>query len=118
MSQKLQCEFDHGLSDSQLQTIKSILREYASKVESVSLFGSRASGAYKSNSDIDLVLYGDIDSGSIDRLWTLFNESNVPYKVDLSAYQLITYPPLKRHIDSKSKVLFTRAQLEKNDEVG
>ena len=112
MRQKFDCTFDHGLSDSNLQTIKSILRECASKVESVSLFGSRANGAYKSHSDIDLVLYGDIDPAGVDRLWTLFHESNLPYKVDLNAYQLISDPPLKRRIDSTGKVLFTRAQLE------
>ena len=101
--------FDHGLNDSQLQTIKNILCECPAQVESVSLFGSRATGIYKSNSDIDLVLYGDIDSASIDRLWTLFHESNLPYKVDVNAYQLARYP---QHIDSRDKVLFTQVELE------
>ena len=105
-------EFDHGLSDSQLQILKGILRECPAPVESVSLFGSRATGAYKSNSDIDLVLYGAIDSDSIDRLWTLLHESNLPYKVDITAYQLTNYPPLKAQIDNLAKVLFTQAELE------
>ena len=105
-------EFDHGLSDSQLQTIKNILRECHTPMENVSLFGSRATGTYKSNSDIDLVLYGDIDSVSIDRLWTLFHESNLPYKVDVNAYQLTNCPPLKAQIDNLAKVLFTQAELE------
>ena len=102
-------EFYHGLSDSQLQTIKNILRECPAPVESVSLFGSRATGTYKSNSDIDLVLYGDIDSASIDKLWTLFHESNLPYNVDVNAYQLVHDP---EHIDSRAKALFTQAELE------
>ena len=102
-------EFDHGLSDSQLQTIKNILRECPTPVASVSLFGSRATGAYKSNSDIDLVLYGYIDSASIARLWTLFHESNLPYNVDVNAYRLARDP---EHIDSLAKVLFTQADLE------
>ena len=94
------------------KSMKSILHECPAPVESVSLFGSRATGTYKSNSDIDLVLYGDIDSASIDRLWTLFHESSLPYKVDITAYQLTNYPPLKAHIDSLAKVLFTQAELE------
>ncbi len=104
-------KFNHGLSDSQLQTLKNILRECPAPVESVSIFGSRATGAYKNNSDIDLVLYGDIDSSSVDRLWTLFHESNLPYTVDVSAYQLTIYPPLKRHIDQRNRTLFTKEQL-------
>ena len=102
-------EFDHGLNDSQLQTIKNILRECPAPMEKVSIFGSRATGTYKSNSDIDLVLYGNIDSDSIDRLWTLFHESNLPYKVDVNAYQFARYP---QDIDSRAKVLFTQAELE------
>ncbi len=108
--------FDHGLSTPQLQTLKTILKQCPSVVEKVSVFGSRATATCKSYSDIDLVLYGSISEGDIDRLWTLFNESNLPYKVDINAYHLIHYPPLKRHIDQFSKVLFTQDELDNADD--
>lgn len=108
--------FDHGLSMPQLQTLKTILKQCPSVVEKASVFGSRATATYKSYSDIDLVLYGNISAAGIDRLWTLFNESNLPYKVDINAYHLIHYPPLKRHIDQFSKALFTRNELDNENE--
>lgn len=49
---------------------------------------------------IDLVIYGDLIQEEADRLWTLFEASTLPFKVDLVVYDLINYPPLKEHIDA------------------
>ena len=102
---------NNGLSKSQLLMIKAILAQHSSAIEKVALFGSRANGKYKSHSDIDLVLYGDIDEKIADRLWTCFHESLLPYKVDISVYRHITYEPLLRHIDRNNNTLFTKEQL-------
>lgn len=101
----------HGLNPEQLENIKNIIRYNTDNIEAVSLFGSRATGNYKNYSDIDLVLFGEIKESVIDLLWTCFYESNIPYKVDITAYNLIRYLPLKRHIDSSAKVLFSREEL-------
>ncbi len=90
----------HGLTSQNLEAIKSILRPYATKIEKVALFGSRAVGTYRENSDIDMVIYGDLKESDIDRLYTLFDESTLPVKVDVNAYNLVDYPPLKAHIDT------------------
>ena len=102
---------DHGLSERQLNLIRNLIREFAPGVKSVSLFGSRATNSHRSYSDIDMVLYGDVKEDAVDRLWTCFNESSLPYKVDLVAYHLINYPPLKAHIDRFAKTLFSTDQL-------
>ena len=103
---------DHGLSEKQLKTIKTILQPWIEQIESVALFGSRATGKYRDNSDIDMVIYGAIDNKIIARLSTLFNESNLPYKVDITGYNLVDYPPFKEHIDEVNKTLFTRETLK------
>lgn len=102
---------NHGLSMKQLDTLRSILLPFSSKIDHVGLFGSRATGFYRPNSDVDLVIYGSLDEKTIDRIFTLFSESNLPIKVDLQAYNLIDYLPLKNHIDSNMVVLFTHNQL-------
>jgi|CXWL01.1.fsa_nt_gi predicted nucleotidyltransferase len=102
---------DHGLTARQLEIIKLILVPYSDKIEKVGLFGSRATGAYRENSDIDMVIYGDMDEQYVSHLWTLLNESSLPVKVDVNAYNLIAYPPLKEHIDSNVKMLFTKQDL-------
>ena len=103
---------DHGLSEEQLILIRDIIKEFAPAVESVSLFGSRATGSHKSYSDIDMVLYGDIEESAVDCLWTCFHESSLPYKVDLVAYRLVKYPPLKAHIDRFAKTLLPAERLQ------
>ena len=103
---------NHGLSDRQLAVLKQILALYAEDIASVELFGSRATGDYRPNSDVDLVLRGGIKEKQIDRLWTLFHESNLPISVDVKSYELTTYPPLKAHMDKVCKTLFTQQDLK------
>ena len=103
---------NHGLSERQLTVLKQILSLFADEISSVDLFGSRATGDYRPNSDIDLVLRGGIREKQIDRLWTLFHESNLPVSVDVKSYELTTYPPLKAHMDKVCKPLFTQQDLK------
>ena len=103
---------DHGLTTKQLGTIKRILAPYADIITQVDLFGSRATGVCRSNSDIDLLLHGRLDEKTVDRLWTLFHESNLPVPVDVTSYELTTYPPLKAHMDEVRQPLFTQQDLK------
>ena len=103
---------NHGLNENHLKIIKGILKPYAQDIEKVGLLGSRATGKYRSNSDIDMVLYGNINEPTLDRIWTLFDASNLPVSVDVAVYDLIDYPPLKNHVDDSMEVLFTHAELQ------
>ena len=96
---------NHGLSQPELSLIKNILLTNAD-ITRVGVFGSRANGKYKDYSDIDLVLYGDLDEKAISRINTLFDESSIGLSVDIKGYNTIEYPPLKRHIDDSVKILF------------
>ncbi|WP_417905192.1 nucleotidyltransferase family protein [Candidatus Tisiphia endosymbiont of Micropterix aruncella] len=102
----------HGLSKEQLNILRNILLPFSKQIESVGLFGSRATGSYRPNSDIDIVIYGSLDEKTLDRIFTLLNDSNLPVKVDVQSYDLITYPPLKEHIDANMLLLFTHDQFE------
>ena len=103
---------DHGLTAKQLGTIKRILASYADVITRVDLFGSRATGVCRPDSDIDLVLHGQLDERTIDRLWTLFHESNLPVAVDVMSYDLTTYRPLRAHMDEVRQPLFTQLDLK------
>lgn len=103
---------DHGIPKSQLEILKRILSVYANHITQVDLFGSRATGGYRKNSDIDLVLHGSLSKKQINRLWTLFHESSLPYRVDVKCYELTTHLPLKAHMDKVCKRLFTREELQ------
>ncbi len=101
---------DHGLTARQMRVIAETLQPYLDKIAKVGLFGSRATGTWRDNSDIDLVLYGSLDARDVDRLSTLFEEASLPMSVDVSAYHLIDYPPLKAHIDAVMTPLFADAR--------
>ena len=96
----------------QVDLIRSILCPFAERIERAAIFGSHATGRARANSDIDLVLYGSLSTGDVDRLWTIFHESALSVAVDVVAYNEALYPPLKRHIDAVAKTLFTREQLK------
>ena len=102
---------DHGLTPAQLSRLKEILAPFAEHLDRVVLFGSRASGAYRPSSDIDLALYGPIDEKKVDRLHTLFMESSLPVRVDVVSYQALQSATLKQHIDQAGVTLFDKDAL-------
>lgn len=101
----------HGIQPKYLRAIRDILKNNCAAIERVGLFGSRATGRFTRVSDIDLVLYGNINEREGDRLYTCFLESMIPNTVDITLYEHIGYPPLKRHIDLVVKALFTERQI-------
>ncbi len=103
--------FDHGLSQGHLDCLRDILAPFAASIERVVVFGSRASGTYRPDSDIDLALYGSVEEKTVSRLHTLFMDSSLPMTVDIQAYERIQYQPLRRHIDMAGKTLFTHKDL-------
>ncbi len=94
---------DMGLSAGQLQVITDILASAGPQIEQVKVFGSRSTGQFRANSDLDLVIYGTADDALCDRLWTLFYESSLPFGVDVKNYRTIDYQPLKDHIDAGAR---------------
>ena len=100
----------HGLSDDHLKIIRDILSRFFDRIDRVALFGSRAMGAHRPNSDVDMVLYGSLDAAMTDRIWTLFDESSLPFRVDVVSYALIEKEALRAHIDEHRAML-----LEKSD---
>jgi predicted nucleotidyltransferase len=102
---------DFGLNDEQRELIREILLTAQDRIERVAVFGSRAQGRQRQNSDLDLVLYGSADQAVCDRLWTLFQESRLPFAVDIKSYSTVTYVPLRVHIDAVARPLFVHTEL-------
>ena len=101
---------DFGLSNEQRTLIREILTTAQEHIERVAVFGSRAQGRHRQNSDLDLVIYGPADEAICDRLWTLFHESCLPFSVDIVNYSTIIYPLLRAHIDAVARPLFVRTE--------
>lgn len=70
----------------------------ANFVEHIVVFGSRAKGNFHEGSDIDICLFGNF---SLAQLWELegnIDRLELPWKVDLLGFQLLTSEELKEHI--------------------
>jgi len=88
----------HGISQSTLDKIKQTIFS-TQGVEKVILYGSRAKGNYREGSDIDLTIKGDLVFGDLVKLSANLDNLNLPWKIDLSLYNLITNKELLDHID-------------------
>ena len=99
----------YGLPNITLNTLNSIFSKY-SGIEQVVLYGSRAKGNYRKGSDIDLTLKTKEIFTRTDLLHISgdFDDSDIPYFVDVSIYDKLSNPDLKAHIDSVGKVLYTQ----------
>ncbi len=97
-----------GLRDSDIEYITKQV-EMISNIEKVSIFGSRAKGTYRENSDIDIVVYGNnIDKPLIFRLYEILEEdAPYPFFVDIVDYTSAD-EVLKSEIDKYSVVLYVR----------
>lgn len=101
----------HGLSSDQLALLEAVFVPYADRISRVDLFGSQATGTWRPDSDVDLVVRGDLSERDIRAIWTSFDDSPLLLRVDVQAFEHIAYPPLRRHIEAVSVPLFTRAEL-------
>ena len=105
-------QVDHGLTARQLELIRAILATKAEHITGVDVFGSRATGRWRPESDLDLVLHGDLSEKDISRLWTLFHESSLPISVDIKRYDLITDIQMRQDMNRICRPLFTAGQLQ------
>ena len=97
-----------GLSDATLATVQAILASCPA-LETALVYGSRAKGNYKPGSDIDLTLTGTaLTQDMLSHLVGQFEESNLPYQVDLSILKDIDNPSLREHIERVGKLIYDR----------
>jgi predicted nucleotidyltransferase len=98
-----------GLSSDTLNIINLVFNKYK-QIDMVYIFGSRAKGNFKQNSDVDLAILGEIDSLFAEQIAYELEELPLPYKFDVQAYKNIKNVSLKEHIDRVGIVIYTKTQ--------
>lgn len=84
-----------GLSEKHLQLIVEVLKQ--ANIDRAVVFGSRAKGNWRENSDIDIAVFGaGVNVGS---LAVQLDELPMPYKFDIVDYNSINSCALGQHID-------------------
>ena len=99
-----------GLTDEVLHKINEVFRRYP-QVEQAILYGSRAMGRHRYNSDIDLTLLGHaLNLKTLFRIETELDDLLLPYKIDLSVFDHIDNPDLVDHIRRVGKVFYRKEE--------
>ncbi len=70
------------------------------------VFGSRAKGSARQFSDLDVCIKDEINQHDLSKLDMLFNESDLPYKVDIVVYR--DCDPAFQKILDKNNVLWEK----------
>lgn len=101
-----------GLKDEVIEKINIVFRNFPN-VERAILYGSRAMGRHRYNSDIDLTLLGSgLDLKTLSRIETDLDDLLLPYKIDLSVFDHIDNPDLIDHIRRMGKVFYQQEKAE------
>lgn len=93
-----------GLENEILNKIYKILNKYKDNISWVKIFGSRATGNYNFNSDIDIAI--SLKTNIYNLLKADLEESDIFYKIDLVNYNELTNNKLKVSIDKEGILIF------------
>ena len=98
---------DIGLAPHEIDLIRGVFRRFPA-ISEVALYGSRAKGTYRPESDIDLALVGVDDDVQAEAVADELDELPLPYRFDVKGYGGIKYGPLREHIARVGVSLYRR----------
>ena len=96
-----------ALEDRLLGRLAGVFSSYPD-IESVILFGSRATGKASSRSDIDLATNGILDRHTLGRLKLDLEDLDIPQRCDVVALERVRHEPLRRHIEAVGVTIYRR----------
>jgi predicted nucleotidyltransferase len=98
---------EFGLQQNIIESIKAIFKKYP-RIDSAVLYGSRAKGNFRANSDIDLTLKGELDLTTLLKIETELDDLLLPYKIDLSIFHNLKNQDLIEHINRVGIILYDK----------
>ncbi|MCL2862933.1 MAG: nucleotidyltransferase domain-containing protein [Methanimicrococcus sp.] len=90
-----------------IHVISAVFKDTPS-IQKAVVFGSRAKGNYKKNSDVDIALYGDIIPSETEKVKCDLEELPFIYKFDVVAYNSVKNEALREHIDRVGVVIYEK----------
>jgi predicted nucleotidyltransferase len=97
----------YGLKNTDIGKLQAVFAKYA-KVRKVIIYGSRAMGNNRPNSDIDFVLVGE--NLELEEQFAIENDLDdllLPYKIDVAIFHKIKNEDLIDHINRRGITFFT-----------
>jgi predicted nucleotidyltransferase len=99
---------DFGLSSNNINKINSVFQQYP-EISEVLIFGSRAKGNFRDNSDIDLAIKSkNISLSVLQQIEIKLEELYIPNYFDLVIYEKIENQELIEHINRVGKKIYKK----------
>jgi uncharacterized protein len=98
-----------GLSSRDVDLICGVFRRHR-EITAAVLYGSRAQGTHRPESDVDLALEGDLDDLRAASIAAEMDELPLPYRFDVQAYAAIRSPALRDSIRRTGTVVYARGK--------
>ncbi|MEI9928195.1 MAG: nucleotidyltransferase domain-containing protein [Sphingomonas sp.] len=102
---------DEALTAAQRRALLQAFAPFASRIERVDLYGSRARGDHRPGSDIDLIITGSLDDSALARLEIALEASDLSVAVDLKRDEDVADAEVRREILRHARLLFRRSDL-------
>ncbi|MCR4315429.1 MAG: nucleotidyltransferase domain-containing protein [Planctomycetes bacterium] len=96
---------DIGLNDHERELILDVLRAHP-EVTGAIVFGSRAKGNYRTQSDVDIALFGNVSALRAEAISSEMDDLPLPYKFDVKSFDEIKLPELREHIARVGIVIY------------
>ena len=96
-------DYNIGLSKELIEKIKCITKKFENYKFYV--FGSRAKGTYKNNSDIDIAIYEEVSEDDKYKIMNEFDLLDTIYKIDLVFINKTTKKQLLKSINENKIIL-------------
>jgi predicted nucleotidyltransferase len=96
---------DFGLNQQELTKILSFFRRHPEIIK-VIIFGSRAKGISRPNSDIDFAVDGISGDLQVEFLAMELDELSLPYKFDVKSIATISNRALREHIERVGVIIY------------
>ena len=96
------------LTPREIDLLRTVFRRHP-EIERVCLFGSRATGTNRPESDVDLVAWGALDAQAQARIAAELDELPLPYLFDFEVYDRIAHEELRRIIDGANREVYPRS---------
>ena len=94
-----------SLRPSELDIIRTVFERHP-ELTLVKLFGSRAKGTERPESDVDLALWGAVDALAAESIAAELDELPLPYHYDVKAFASIELDSLREHIERVGITIF------------
>lgn len=99
------------LTDTQRETLRTVMRRHAGSIRAVGVYGSRVKGRSRVGSDVDIVVYGEIDDRTLAQIHQDIDTSGLSIFWNVTASAAVADGRLKDEIDHWVQPLFNQKDL-------